>query len=122
MPTKIGLGKIGEDLAARYLVSRGYTILERNWRQGHWEIDLICKKEDLLIFVEVKARTGKAFGNPEEAVHPQKQENLRKASLSYIHKIRHPGEIRFDILSIILGSKNEALEILHLEDAFFPGL
>ncbi len=122
MPTKIGFGKIGEDLAAQYLIAKDYIILERNWRDGHGEIDLICKKKEVLIFVEVKTRSGNNYGNPEEAVNHQKEENLRKISLRYIQKVRHSGEIRFDIISIVLNPKNEVEEILHLEDAFFPGL
>jgi len=116
------LGKIGEGLAINYLLDKGWIILERNWRYGRLELDLIAKVNTSLVFIEVKTRSQKKYGSPEESVISQKEENIRKASLAYIQKLKYNGEIRFDIISIILDQKNEIREIEHIEDAFFPGL
>jgi len=116
------LGRIGEGLAINYLLDKGWIILERNWRYGRLELDLIAKVNTSLVFIEVKTRSQKKYGSPEESVISQKEENIRKASLAYIQKLKYNGEIRFDIISIILDQKNEIREIEHIEDAFFPGL
>ncbi len=111
-------GLKGELIAGDFLEKKGYNILERNWRYGHKEVDLIMSYDGWLIFGEVKTRRGFGFGFPEEAVTMGKQDFLRKAAEAYFE--RYPGyeKVRFDVLSIVLGDKDEIVELLHLEDAF----
>jgi putative endonuclease len=86
------------------------------------ELDIIAEYNRVLVFIEVKARSTTTFGFPEEAVNALKQEMIRKASTHFLKRIRHNGEIRFDIISLIINHKKEVKEIYHIEDAFFPGL
>jgi len=107
----------GEDKAAEYLEKRGMEILARNWRYGHSEIDLIVRDGERIVFIEVKTRRTLKFGFPETAVKEGKKKAIFRASEEYIYKSGHKGEIRFDIIAVILEKK---LELLHLKDAFFP--
>ena len=106
-------GKRGERLAAAYLEEKGYEILERNFRYGRAELDLIAKMDNLLVFVEVKMRTDTAFGEPEQAVSEKKRTLLRKAAEHYIFETDWQHDIRFDIIAIT-GSQTP--EIVHFED------
>lgn len=109
---------MGEEFASSYLKDNGYEILERNWKFGREEIDIIAKKNDTLVIAEVKTRTGNFFGEPEEFVNRQKQRLLIKAANAYVERKNIDMEVRFDIISIIVsGSKKK---INHLEDAFNP--
>ena len=110
------LGIEGEQLAKDYLKKSGWLILEMNYRYRRSEIDLIASKNDLLIFVEVKARSTTAFGLPEQFVDDKKAENIMKAADHYILEKDWKGNIRFDIISII---KKESIELEHIEDAFY---
>jgi putative endonuclease len=95
------LGREGEDRAAKFLVKRGYRILERNYRTRSGEIDLIALDQGVVVFVEVKTRTSDAFGAPELAVTPQKQQRMLKAALAYIkYKKLHQVPCRFDVVAI----------------------
>jgi len=119
--SKKGIGNSGEDLAVEYLKSKGYKILERNWRCHHYEVDIIAKnKENLLIIVEVKTRTTPIYGEPYEAVGRKKIQNLMNAAEVYIYKNKLRTETRFDIISIVLSENNYHLD--HIKDAFFPTL
>lgn len=99
------IGKRSEKLAETYLKLRGYRILERNYFVKGGELDLIAKKKDTLVFVEVKARKSTAFGTPAEAVTPMKQHHLQKAASLYL--LSHPwdGPMRFDVVEIFGESK-----------------
>ena len=112
------LGLLGEELAATFLSQNGYTILEKNWRFGREEIDILAQKEDTLVVVEVKTRSGSFFGEPEEFVNRQKQKNLIKAANAYINKNDLDLEVRFDIIGVILTGKSHSIH--HIEDAFQP--
>lgn len=112
------LGTIGESLARQYLTGKGYNVLEINWRHKHWEIDVIAEKNQEIIFIEVKTRTGNFFGDPELAVNKSKQRFLGQAASEYMFQKRLGGDVRFDIISITVKSTGN--EILHVEDAFFP--
>ena len=112
-------GNRGEEKAIDYLLSNGYVILERNWKIGHLEVDIIASNKDFLIIVEVKTRKSNIFGEPEEFVTLQKQRNLIRAAASYITKFGITKEVRFDIVSVILKDDQEA-EIRHIPDAFKP--
>jgi putative endonuclease len=102
------LGREGEDLAARFLTKRGYRILERNYSTRTGEIDLIALHEGAVVFVEVKTRSSDAFGAPELAVTPRKQERMVKAALAYIkYKKLHQVPCRFDVVAITATAEQE---------------
>ena len=111
----IEIGKKGEDMAVQYLHEQQYEILERNYRFGRVEIDIIARHENKLIFIEVKTRSGYAYGFPEEAVDEAKQESIEACAESYILDNQWEGSIRFDIIAVNLG---ESSPILHIRDAF----
>lgn len=113
---------IGENEAAEILEKKGFRILERNWRMGHLELDLIAENRKEIVFAEVKARTS-AFGNkmPEEYVDEIKRKHMVAAANAYIkyHKIEK--QPRFDIIGIIIDAQtNEITYKNHLENAFLP--
>lgn len=112
------LGQLGEDLAVAWLKNHGFEILERNWRGRNEEIDVIARKDNQLIIVEVKTRKTRAFGNPENSVSLSKQRNLVNAAELYIKKKNSHLETRFDILSVIANSKGHDIE--HIPNAFSP--
>ncbi len=112
-------GKIGEQLAVEYLQKKEYVILEKNWRYGRAEIDIIAKKERTVVLVEVKTRSSTAFGTPASFVSARKERFMAQAAAIYAHQINHDWEIRFDIIAILM-KKNAIAEITHFEDAFFP--
>ena len=112
------LGKKGEEIAARYLSGKGYNILERNWRFGKDEIDIIAENDNFLVIVEVKTRSTGYFGNPEEAVDEQKQRFLIRAANEYVNQKETDKEVRFDIFSIVIEPNKQTIR--HIEDAFYP--
>mgnify|MGYP001347023106 CR=1 FL=1 len=110
------LGKIGEGLAADYLIRKGYTILERNWRFQKAEIDIIAQNAEIVASIEVKTRSTNEFGNPQDFVNHKKIKLLVMAMNQYIIQKEIDAEVRFDIIAI---TKNKTdFNILHLEDAF----
>lgn len=111
------IGDIGEDLATKYCISHGYEVLEKNWTTGHKEIDIILKKNDIYIFVEVKTRTNLKMGMPETAISESKIKNVTEASQIYLENKTYK-DIRFDVISVIL-KKNFEPEIFHIKDAFY---
>jgi putative endonuclease len=120
MPEHIELGKSGELMAADYLKSRGYKILEMNWKSRNKEIDIIALDENEIVFIEVKTRKSNYFGDPEEAVNLIKQKFLINAAEDYIVSNKIDLDARFDIISVISdGSKHN---INHIKEAFCPGI
>ena len=120
MATHNELGAQGEEIAAKFLLKKGYKIIERNYRFKKLEIDIICEFENELIIVEVKTRSFDAVQRPEMSVTMSKQKLLIKAAHQYIIENEIDIETRFDVIGIILqGSR---LEINHIESAFMPGL
>lgn len=110
------LGKEGEQLAIKYLIDKGYSILEKNYRYIKAEIDIIAKKDNIVAAVEVKTRTSDYFGNPEEFVNPKKIKLLLSAMDNYMNEKDLDLEVRFDIIAIL--KKRSETKIEHLEDAF----
>ena len=111
------LGREGELIAAAYLESQGYRIRSYNYRAKRGEIDLIAEKAGILVFVEVKARSSRSHGFPEEAVSEKKAQMLAQTAQHYIEESNWQQDIRFDILSIEL---EPPFTIGHFEDAFAP--
>jgi Predicted endonuclease distantly related to archaeal Holliday junction resolvase len=112
------LGKSGECAAAKYLEDKGYQILERNWRKGHYELDIIAQTEDELVIVEVKTRADDFYENPEDAVSNKKINRIVSAANSYVRLFRIDLPVRFDIIAV-LGFEPH-FEIDHIEEAFYP--
>ena len=110
----------GENIATKYLIDRGYSILKRNFRNGHAEIDIIAQLNTQLVIVEVKTRNTSKYGNPEQSVSSKKQQLLAQAAEAYLLQNDLDLIVRYDIISIV---KNQyKTEITHLVDAFWPGL
>lgn len=118
--TNIELGTKGEQIAANYLKSIGYEILECNYRASYAEVDIVAKDGNQIVFIEVKTRTYDYYGQPEEFVTRRKQQLMSFAAAVYCDEINHEGEIRFDIIAIILQGNMRNTK--HMKDAFFPGL
>ena len=112
------LGNKGEDAAAKFLAKKSYKIKARNWRFGKLEIDIIAEHNDMIIFIEVKSRSGTYFEQPFQAVTKKKQKFIIKAANEYIEKFEIDFEARFDIISIV--EQNSKFEMDHIEDAFYP--
>ncbi|MEE9904052.1 MAG: YraN family protein [Chlorobium sp.] len=118
------LGRQGEQLAAEYLIRKGYRIVERNYRARRNEIDIIAIDRGTLCFIEVKTRGSLEKGHPLEAVTPQKQKEIIKAAKSYLLTVenREP-DCRFDVIAVLAGPFDDmhpaAVSIEHFIDAFW---
>ena len=112
------LGKAGEEEVCKWLISKGHTILERNWRAGKQEIDIISLDRDGIHFVEVKSWTAPVQGEPEEAVNPAKQRNIVKAARRFMtlkgNELSDNLEIWFDIAAVTFDGGDVRLN-------YFPG-
>ena len=110
-------GRKGEEVARRFLENLGFTILETNYRYGHGEIDIIARDGEDLVFCEVKARTNDEYGEPEYAVTPQKQTQLKRIARGYMYERRLTAQAcRFDVVAIRF---HEGVpELNHLKNAF----
>lgn len=115
------VGKKGELIAIKYLKSKGYLIRKVNYRFSKAEIDIIAEVNKVLVFVEVKTRTSSRHGQPYEFVTRKKELLLSAAASNFMDKYCWSGEIRFDVLSILLYNEFD-YTITHISDAFFPGL
>lgn len=119
MPNNTEKGNLGEELALGYLKSKGYEILDQNWRFRHLEIDIVASINNFLVIVEVKMRANDEFGRPEEFVTRAKQKKLVKAAHYYIQENNIDLETRFDVIAILEYPK---LSLEHFEGAFYPTL
>ena len=113
------LGDAGERLAAAYLRSLGFKILDRQLASRIGEIDLVARDGDAIVFVEVKTRQSTSAGHPVEAVTPHKQSQMTRAALAYL-KRRGLLECRtrFDVVAVLLSSEDGTPQITHYRDAF----
>jgi putative endonuclease len=111
------LGELGERIAERWLRERGWRVLQRRFRTGHRDIDLVVEREGVVAFVEVKARRGDGFGGPVEAVNWRKQRELGRSARVWIDRHGRPVEAyRFDVVGILVTG--ERVRIRHIENAF----
>ena len=109
---RIALGKIGEDLACRELERRGYAILARRYRRRGGELDIVARDGPTIVFVEVKTRDGRLFGDAAEAVTPMKRRRITQLALEYLMRHRLSNcPSRFDVVSIQLEAGRPVIEI-----------
>lgn len=109
-------GAVGERMAREFLANEGYTILETNWRHHSHEVDIIALKDDILVFVEVKTRNSRFLGEPEIFVSRTQQRSYISVANEYVKLNNRQEEVRFDIISIVLNSKEHSVK--HIEGAF----
>jgi putative endonuclease len=110
-------GAAGERLAERWLRMHGWRVLERRYRSGHRDIDLVAERDGLVAFVEVKARAGTRFGDPVEAVNWKKRQELVRSASVWIDRHGRPGEhYRFDVMAVLVTG--DRVRIRHVENAF----
>lgn len=103
----LSLGKIGENIACEYLKYNSYSILERNFRSRYGEIDIICKRGDQIIFVEVKTRSNTRSGYPYEAANQPKQARILKCGYFYLQTRRQTQvSVRIDVISIVIHNES----------------
>lgn len=111
------LGDRGEELAARHLVRAGWTVVNRNFRVGHREIDLVARRGEVVAFVEVKTRTGLGYGHPLEAITARKRREVQQVAAAWIERFGADGETyRFDAVAVLV--RGGEAEIEHVEDAW----
>lgn len=114
--TRIELGRKGEDEAYKYLDRLEYFIIARNFKCSHGEIDMIALDKKELVFIEVKTRCSKKYGEPRDAVNEIKKKHIKKAASFYIYKNGLDNSyIRFDVIEIYV--KNEKFHINHIKNA-----
>lgn len=111
------LGELGEAIAARWLARKGWRLVGRRFRNGRRDIDLIVEGGETVVFVEVKARRGKDFGDPVQAVDWRKQRELVRSAHVWMDRFGVPGRsYRFDIVGVLFDGR--AARVCHIEDAF----
>ncbi len=113
------LGQWGEQVAADYLAAEGYRIVERDWHDGHRDIDIVAMDCDELVVVEVKTRRANSFTAPEQAVDRQKMKSLATAARAFVKRRRIGLPLRFDIVAVTETADGKT-EINHIKDAFIP--
>jgi len=111
-------GRAGEDIAARHLEAKGYTILTRNYRVREGELDVVAAKDDAVVFAEVKWRRNDRFAAPGESVGARKQARLRRAAALWMAEYGER-DARFDVIEIVEGIDGHGPRINHIEDAFY---
>ncbi|WP_436416352.1 YraN family protein [Petrimonas sp.] len=114
------LGKKGEEEAVKYLKSKDYRIICRNWNFHGYEIDIIAETDEFIVFVEVKTRTTALFGNPEDFVGNARMRRMVDAANHYLIEEDIDKPARFDIIGLVWDGKQFELE--HIDDAFLPFL
>ena len=113
------IGQNGEEIACDFLLSRGHQILDRNWRSGHLELDIVSEDQEGLHFVEVKARTAPVTSTLTDQVNPIKQKRISAAALQYLNKKHLVGqEVFFDIVSVLFDG--QATVVRYFPHAWIP--
>lgn len=119
----MSLGRRGEDVACGFLSGKGHTIVERNYRSGHLEIDIITLDKDGVHFVEVKSRVAPVAVSPEESVTAAKQKKVADAALRYLHtskdkRLSADLEVSFDVVAVTFDGGGEIVE--WFPNAYYP--
>jgi len=114
-------GVVGERVAERWLLRHGWRVLERRYRSGHRDIDLIAEREGLVAFVEVKTRSGVRFGDPVEAVNWKKRNDLCRSAAVWVDRHGRSGEhYRFDVIGVLVNG--DRVRVRHVQNAFSLGI
>ncbi len=112
------VGRRGEDLAAVFLQSQGYQVLERNWRcHGLGEVDLVMRRDECLVFVEVRARRTKAYGAPEDSLTPAKRRRMIALAEAYVDQHAWEGDYRIDFVALEMDAHGRLTRREHIENA-----
>ena len=110
-------GELGERIAERWLRRRGWRVVQRRFRSGHRDIDLVVERDGTVAFVEVKARRGAEFGGPVQAVNHRKRKQLERSAMVWIDRHGREAEsYRFDVVGVLLDGAE--VRICHVENAF----
>ncbi len=118
MATHNDLGNEGEELAALHLLKNGYDILARNYTYLKGEIDIVARKENVLVIVEVKTRSTPDFGDPQEFLKPAQRQRLVDTAHKFTEDYGDDSiDVRFDFIGVIINKAGTRIE--HLEDAFY---
>ena len=118
MAERNDIGKEGETLACQYLVDHGYRIMDRNWHWHHYELDMVARKGNEIVFVEVKTRAAAYLDHPADALSLKQMRRLVAAADAYMRSRAVDLTPRFDLI-LVTGQKGD-YEINHIEDAFYP--
>ncbi|MEN9510978.1 MAG: hypothetical protein RLZZ370_797 [Bacteroidota bacterium] len=114
----MNLGRQGEQEACAYLAQRGYEVLERNYRAGRDELDIIARDAEMLVVFEVKTRSSNSHGHPEAFVDAAKQQRMVRAAEQYLLHHCPQASLRFDVISV--EKSGNMFIINHFKDAFYP--
>jgi putative endonuclease len=110
-------GELGERIAERWMRRSGWRVIQRRFRSGHRDIDLVMERDGTVAFVEVKARRGASFGQPIEAVNWKKQKELTKSAQVWIDRHGRASEVyRFDVVGVLVSDGR--VRVRHVPDAF----
>ena len=110
-------GELGERIAERWLRRQGWRVLQRRFRSGHRDIDLVVERDGTVAFVEVKARRGSQFGDPVQAVNWNKQKQLVRSAVTWIDRHGRPSEsYRFDVVGVLI--EGDRVRVRHIANAF----
>lgn len=113
---KYQIGKLGESIAQIYFKNKGFSLITHNYKVRGGEIDLVCRKNKLLYFIEVKTRTNFAFGFPEEALTYSKRKRMKTAIFRYLAQTKSPLKWQADLLSIELSPAFRKAKIRHFQN------
>jgi putative endonuclease len=115
--TRQAFGELGERIAERWLRRRGWRVVQRRFRNGHRDIDLVVERDGTVVFVEVKARKGAEFGGPVQAVNWRKRRELKRSAMVWIDRNGRKAEsYRFDVIGVLLNGAD--VRVCHVENAF----
>jgi len=117
MNNKIETGFYGQDIAQKYLLDKGMTFLEANFRSRQGEIDLVMRDGTYIVFVEVKYRRSLKYGLPREAISTNKQKKILQTARYYVSRSTSEHDYRFDAVEII--ETKEGTQVTHIENAFW---
>jgi putative endonuclease len=110
-------GELGERIAERWLLRRGWRVVQRRFRSGHRDIDLVVERDGTVAFVEVKARKGARFGGPLNAVNHRKRKQLERSALVWVDRFGREAEsYRFDVVGVLVDGAD--VRVCHVENAF----
>ncbi len=116
---KLKTGMRGEIIAKKFLQKKGYKIVEQNFRTKYSEMDLVAKKNNVLVFVEVRTKTNEHFGSPEQTINKNKINRLVRSAQAYAAYNKYFGNFRIDAVCIILNPDSSPKRITHYESITF---